>query len=98
MGASRSVAALLVAVLVVACSSTSGTARGVVVSVEGDLEQVDSFTVLVEGDEWPMTPVEDGDYAFALSHLREHMRTGQPVLVGWELVDNVRYALSLADG
>jgi uncharacterized protein YbjT (DUF2867 family) len=81
-----------------ACSQTSGTARGVVTSVEGTLQDVTAFTVLVEGEEWRLIPVADGDYAFALPHLREHRLSGQPILVGWELVDNVRYALSLADG
>lgn len=84
--------------LVVACTQTSGTARGVVLSVEGSLQDVTAFTVLVEGEEWRMVPVPDGDYEFALPHLREHRISGQPILVGWELVDNVRYALSLADG
>ncbi len=84
--------------LVIACTQTSGTARGVVTSVEGTLQEVTAFTVLVEGEEWRMIPVPDGDYEFALPHLREHRLSGQPILVGWELADNVRYALSLADG
>ena len=84
--------------LVIACTQTSGTARGVVISVEGTLEDVTAFTVLVEGEQWKMIPVPDGDYQFGLPHLREHRLSGQPILVGWELVDNVRYALSLADG
>jgi hypothetical protein len=97
VGPVRGLAVLLTA-LVLACAPTSGTARGVVTGVEGDLEEVSAFTILVEGEEWRLIPVEDGDYAFALPHLREHQRTGDPVLVGWEMVDNVRYALSLADG
>ena len=84
--------------VVVACTQASGTARGVVLSVEGTLQDVTAFTVLVEGEEWRMVPVPEGDYEFALPHLREHRLSGQPILVGWELVDNVRYALSLADG
>jgi len=84
--------------LVIACTQTSGTARGVVISVEGTLQDVTAFTVLVEGEEWRMVPVPNGDYEFALPHLREHRLSGQPILVGWEMVDNVRYALSLADG
>ena len=54
--------------------------------------------VLVEGSELEFTPTADGEYDFPLSHLREHQRTGEPVLVGWEIVGSVRYALSLADG
>ncbi len=97
MGPARGVAVVLAALLL-ACAPTSGTARGVVIAVDGDLEAVSSFTVLVEGEEWLLLPVSDGEYAFALPHLREHQRTGEPILVDWELVDNVRYALSLADG
>jgi hypothetical protein len=82
----------------VACDQTSGTALGLVTSVEGDLQDVTSFVVLVEGDELEFTPSPEGDFDFPLSHLREHQRTGEPVLVGWELVGSVRYALTLADG
>ncbi len=69
-----------------------------IVSVEGTLDEVTAFTVLVGGDEMRFVPVETGDYAFPLPHLREHQRTGQPVLVGWEIVESVRNALSLEDG
>ncbi|MET0697376.1 MAG: hypothetical protein ABWZ58_08095 [Acidimicrobiia bacterium] len=82
----------------VACNQAEGTARGVVTSVDGSLEDVTSFVVLVEGSELEFLPTADGDYDFPLSHLREHQRTGEPVLVGWEIVGSVRYALSLADG
>jgi hypothetical protein len=91
-------AAIVMTLAVVACYQTSGTARGLVTAVEGDLVNVTSFVVLVEGDEVEFTPTPEGDYDFPLSHLREHQRTGEPVLVGWELVGSVRYALSLADG
>lgn len=102
MGPGRSLSASwLIVVLIlalVACSQTSGTARGPVASVEGDLIEVTSFSVVVEGDTWDFIPVEDGEYAFPLPHLREHQRTGEPVLIGWELVDDVRYAVSVEDG
>jgi hypothetical protein len=88
----------MTAVALVGCDQTSGTARGLVTAVEGDLEDITSFVLLVEGDELEFTPSPEGQYAFPLSHLREHQRTGEPVLVGWELVGSVRYALSLADG
>ncbi len=106
MGASRvhasgilkSIAVVVVTLGLVACNQTDGTARGVVTSVDGSLEDVTSFAVLVEGSELEFIPTADGDYDFPLSHLREHQRTGEPVLVGWEMVGSVRYALSLADG
>jgi hypothetical protein len=80
------------------CTQTSGTARGVVTSVEGTLDEITSFVLLADGSELEFSPVPDGEYDFPLSHLREHQRTGEPVLVGWEFVGSVRYALSLADG
>lgn len=82
----------------IACAQTTGTSRGVVTAVEGSLDEITAFSVLVEGSEVRFLPVEDGDYDFPLSHLREHQRTGEPVFVDWELVGSVRYALSLADG
>jgi hypothetical protein len=91
-------AAVAMTIALAACDQSSGTARGLVTSVEGDLQDVTSFVVLVEGDELEFTPTPEGDYAFPLAHLREHQRTGEPVVVGWELVGSVRYALSLADG
>ena len=94
----RTTAVMVMTVALIACDQTSGTARGVVTAVDGSLEDVTSFMVLVEGSELEFTPTAEGDYDFPLSHLREHQRTGEPVLVGWEIVGSVRYALSLADG
>ena len=70
---------------------------GVVIAVEGTLNQVTSFTLLVEGDELTFQPVPDGDYPYPLSHLREHLRDGNPILVTWERSDGELRALALAD-
>jgi hypothetical protein len=94
----RAMALVVTVVSLIACTQTSGNSRGVVTSVDGTLDEVTAFSALVEGDELRFVLVEDGDYDFPLSHLREHQRTGEPVLVEWELVGSVRYALSLADG
>lgn len=94
----RALSLSLALVAIVGCSQTTGTARGIVTAVDGDLEKVTSFTLLIEGSPITFLPVEDGDYDFPLSHLHEHQRTGEPVFVDWELVGTVRYALSLADG
>ncbi len=81
-----------------ACTApTEGTMRGVVIDVEGDLTTVTAFTVLVEGDPVRFEPVDDGDYAFPLGHLRDHLRSGEPVLVGWELDGQSRLATFLDD-
>lgn len=101
MGQGRVISARRLAtvlVLVVACSPMSGTVRGTVISVEGDLTEVTSFSVLVEGEEMHFLPIEDGDYDFPLPHLGDHQRSGALVVVDWELRDDVRYAVSVADG
>ena len=90
--------ALTALVALSACSPVSGTHRGVVVGVEGTLSEVSAFTLLVEGDTIRYLPVADGDYVFPLPHLREHQRAGEPVEVGWELVDDQYLAISLHDG
>lgn len=97
-GTLRTAAVIVMTLTLIACTQTSGTVRGIVISVEGSLEDVTAFVVLVEGSELEFLPTADGAYDFPLSHLREHHWTGEPVLVGWELVGSVRYALSLADG
>ena len=83
--------------MVVACAQNGGTILGVVISVDGTLDQITSFTVLVEGDEMRFLPADDGDYPYPLLHLREHLRTGQPVFVTWERRDGQLYAIELRD-
>lgn len=70
------------------CSQDSGTMRGIVVEVEGDLENVSGFSVLVDGDVIEFSPSPAGTYAFPLTHLREHLRTGEPVQVGWSRTED----------
>ena len=76
--------ATLAFLLAAACSQTSGAIVGTVIALDGDLTEVRSFTVLVEGDQMVFVPIADGAYAFPLTHLREHLRDGAPVRVGWE--------------
>ncbi|GEM_PF-983331 len=94
----RVLVVVVIGLVVLSCSQTSGTARGMIVSVEGTIDEVTAFSMLVEGEELEFVTVEGADYGFPLSHLREHQRTGDPVLVEWELVGTVRRALSLVDG
>ena len=68
----RATAVMVMTVALIACNQTSGTARGVVTAVDGSLEDVTSFMVLVEGSELDFTPTAEGNYDFPLSHLREH--------------------------
>ena len=90
---------LAVLVLVLAtCTQTSRTVRGVVLGVEGSLTEVTAFTLLVDGDGVRFVPADDGEFGFPLPHLREHQRSGEPILVGWQTIDGIRYAVSVADG
>ena len=84
--------------LVAACSQTSGTVLGTVIAVDGDLTEVRSFTLLVEGDQMVFTPVPEGVYAYPLVHLREHLRDGTPVRVGWEKRGDQLAAMTVEDG
>jgi hypothetical protein len=95
--AMASMGLILVSILA-ACSASSGTVKGVVVAVDGTLNDVTSFTVLVEGDEMTFRPTSDGDYVFPLPHLHEHQLSGEPVTVGWRSVDGVLFAISVSDG
>ncbi len=88
---------LVLAAGLVACTSTSGISRGVVLAVEGSLTEVTSFTLLVDGDQVRFVPADDGDFGFPLPHLREHQLTGEPIRVGWETTDGIRYAVSIGD-
>ena len=86
------------ALSVAGCSAATGTAAGVVIEVEGSLSNVESFTILSEGVEIMFLPLEGRTYDFPLDHLQEHVRSGEPVVVDWEIRDGVHYALAIGDG
>ena len=88
---------ILASLIWAGCTTTSGTVIGPVISVDGDLAKVRSFTVLVEGDEMVFVPIPEGEYAFPLPHLREHLRDGAPIQVGWERRGDNLVAISLED-
>lgn len=95
----RTLAGVLLIGGLVACGpQTSGTIRATLIELNGDLTTVSDFTVLSEGERIRFVPSPDGDYAFPLPHLHEHLRTGEPLLIGWELVDGVHVATFLDDG
>jgi hypothetical protein len=74
------------ALLLAACASTDdqGTVEGLVVDVQGDLRVVSEFTLLTEEGQMTFVPASDGDFAFPLPHLREHIISGVPVVVFWQ--------------
>lgn len=79
---------VLAAVVVASCAPRAENELvGIVVEVDGDLTETRSFTVVdADGTRWVLVPVdgllfEDGA---PLSHLTEHVRTGQSVRVRYE--------------
>jgi len=75
----------------------SGQLTGIVIAVDGDLTEVRSFEVLSEGDRFVFEPSPEGDYAFPLSHLRDHLRSGEPVAVEYERVEGILKATRVND-
>lgn len=92
--------ACLLLFLLPACdASESGTTVvGVVVDYQGDLVAVDSFTVrTVSGEVLQLRPADDGDFAFPLPHLREHMVTGDPIEVEFMEESGSMVATAISD-
>jgi len=80
-------------------ATTPATVTGAVIAVDGDLAAVSSFTVLAEtGDELTFSPSPDGDYAFPLPHLRDHLRSGEPVRVSYVDGGGTLIAVAVTDG
>ena len=86
-------AALVLALL----PADSGQLVGIVISVDGDLTTVRSFEVLSDGDRLVFEPSPDGDFAFPLGHLRDHLRTGEPIAVEYERVDGALVAMRVSE-
>lgn len=93
------VCALVLATVLAACSTTpSNSLTGIVTAVDGDLTQVTSFEVLSDGRTWQFVPSPDGDFAFPLPHLRDHLRAGDPVVVEFSEIGGVLSATAISDG
>jgi len=83
--------ATLLLTVVLACGGGSDSVRGVVVEVEGGLADVTGFLIrLPNGSDLRLEPAEGllfgGDAP--LSHIRDHLRSGEPVEVEFELLDD----------
>lgn len=90
--------ALTSTLVAVACgSSTEDGVTGIVVDVQGELDDVEQFTVLVDGERMVLETTPEADYAFPVAHLREHLRSGAPVLVRWEEQGDRRIATFIDD-
>lgn len=94
----RSAVPLVLLLALAGCSADDrGTVEGLVTQVDGDLSEVRSFSVLTEDGPRTFVPAEDGDFAFPLPHLGEHLRSGEPVVVFWEDQDGTAFAVGLDD-
>lgn len=93
------VVALLFVTVMSACSTTpSNSVTGIVTAVDGDLTTVASFEVLSDGETLRFVPSPDGDFAFPLPHLRDHLRVGDPVVVEYAEIEGVLNATAIRDG
>lgn len=94
----RLAAALLAAALVTACAGGSSV-TGIVVEVDGTISNVRSFVLrTTEGEELTFVPAAGIDFNDApLSHLRDHLRSGEPVRVDYEERDGALIAERVTD-
>ena len=88
----RTLTALLIVVGAAACSSASdGSVEGLVIDLDGDLSSVASFTLrLADGTDRVFEAVPGilfHDRA-PLSHLRDHLVSGEPVRVRFRTLDD----------
>ncbi len=100
---------ILVVILLVTAASCAGkrpaendqfqeTIRGVVLEVNGDLTSIESFVVRTDdGEVLEVRPAPDGDFRFPLPHLRDHLRTSEPILVELDRTVNPPWATAIRD-
>ncbi len=98
----RAIALSTLALLPAACGGTTDVeVRGVVVDVRGTLTEIESFEVRSDrGETYLFVPSNDavfGDEA-PLSHIRDHLRSGEPVVVTYSERDGELVADRVDDG
>ncbi len=90
--------AVATTILLLSCSSST-TVRGVVTAVEGDLTSVHSFTVRTDsGRTLQISPAPDGAFEFELIHLRDHLRSSEPIAVTYVVRNGLAVAVAISDG
>jgi hypothetical protein len=71
---------------------------GVILAVDSEgLQDVNSFTLKDGTREFEIFIDDNVDYGFDLGHLREHLRTGDPVHVPLTVIDGKLYAAAIED-
>lgn len=93
---------LVAASAVAACGGGGSAVTGVVVDVEGDITTVERFVLrLADGTDQEIAPAPGVTFhdGAAIGHLRDHLRTGEPVVVMYEVLDDGTWvALRVDDG
>lgn len=91
----------LAAVLVTmaACGGSVDTATGVVIDVRGGLTTVEHFTLISEaGVQLEFEPEPGATFdGGPLGHLRDHLRSGQPVEVLYRAEGGILRAIEISD-
>jgi hypothetical protein len=97
----RLVAVVLVLAVMAACAGPEDRVTGVVIEVDGTLEEVRSFTIVTgDGDRMTFRPgpgVDRFEHGAPLPHLTEHLRTGEPIRVTYEPGESHPVALIVED-
>ncbi|HSM02488.1 MAG TPA: hypothetical protein VK960_08655 [Acidimicrobiia bacterium] len=97
----RLAALLLLAGILAGCAGDEGRVTGVLTDVEGDLTGIESFELLTAGERIRFVPEDGldvfGDDGTPLSHLHEHLQTGDPVRVTYRVDGNSRVAILVED-
>ncbi|MEX1207655.1 MAG: hypothetical protein WD652_06435 [Acidimicrobiia bacterium] len=93
---------LLVAATLTACSGDEGRVTGVLTAVDGDLTGVESFEIQSGGARLRFVPDDGldvfGDDGTPLSHLFEHLQTGDPIRVTYRTTSEGNIATLIEDG
>lgn len=92
---------VLVAATLTACSGDENRVTGVLIDVDGDLTAVESFEIQSGGERLRFVPDDGldvfGDGGTPLSHLFEHLQTGDPIRVTYRVEGNTRVATLVED-
>jgi len=93
---------LIAAVALAGCAGGEGRVTGSIVGVEGDLDGIVAFEIQSGGSRYRFVP-DDGLDAFGddgtpLTHLFEHLQTGDPVRVTYRVEDGENVAILVEDG
>ena len=82
-------AAVAAALVLAACGGGDSVVEGRIIDFDGDLEQVRSFTLVTDdGESFDFVPASDATFhGGPLSHLRDHLVSGEPVAVFYDEVE-----------